>query len=86
MTIDFHLTSCLYVGVGKMCSQRQASEDCVYDTANWGREGFVRGLDCGDVDDSGMFSDVRLVLRRFPNVGSSRGGVLMGEYRDIEPR
>ena len=58
----------------------------MYDTANWGRDGFVRGLDCGDVDDSGMFSDVRVVLRRFPNVTSSRGGVLRGEYRDMEPR
>lgn len=58
----------------------------MYDTANWGREGFVRELDCGEEDDSGMLSDVRVVLRRFPKVASSRGGVFMGEYRDMEPR
>ena len=68
-----------------MCSQRRASDDCVYDTANCGREGFVRELDCGEEADSGMLNG-SVVLRRFPNVASSRGGVLRGEYRDMEPR
>lgn len=61
-----------------MCCQRRARANWVYETAERVRSGFVG--DMGD-DDSGALSPLNATLRRFPNVPSSRGGVLMGELR-----
>lgn len=59
-----------------MCCHRRASEDCAPEIADSLREGL--GLEDGDEDAMGV---ARLALRRLIVIWSSRGGVLMGEYR-----
>lgn len=84
--MDFHFTSCLYVGVGNTCCRRLASEDCAYETVVWGRDGLVREVRMGEDDEKGRFNEFRVVLRLFPKVLSSRGGVFIGDCRFKELR
>jgi hypothetical protein len=77
--------SCLKSGCGKRCSHRRARDDCAYEIEDLRREGLVvDGAPVpGSEEERGA---VMVTLRRFPNIGSSRGGVLMGERRTKDAR
>lgn len=85
MIMLFHLMSCFESGWAKTCCHRRASEVWLDATASSGLDGFVR-ITGDDEDGSAVIVDVIVILRRFPNVVSSRGGVFIGECLVRDPR
>lgn len=80
--MESHLMSSLDGGTGNVCCQRAAKEAWEYDNV-CGCDGFGRELgEEEEEEENGPAESELIALRRFPpKLGSSRGGVFIGDLR-----